>query len=502
MAGPRIALIGLHLESNAFAPVSTEADFRRLCFLEGTAVLDEARRSHPAMPAEIPAFIKRMGEGGDWTPVPILVAAAEPGGPVDQAFIDGVLDTIRRGLEAAGPLDGAYISNHGAMTATEDDDPDGRLYAMVREVLGADAKIVATVDLHANISDPMVASVDTLIAYRTNPHVDQSERAAEAADVLRALLGGTQAHVSFIRLPLTPPSITLLTSQGPYADLIDHGQSMSSLDILNVSVVGGFVFSDTAHNGLAVIVTGRDDPAPARRLARDLSRRAWIDRHRFARELTSLDDAVALATRPRGGRLIFADAGDNPGGGGTGNTHWLLEALHGAGARGVLLGLFIDPALAAEAHTVGQRGTFRARFNRDGGTKFAKPFEAEATVLALHDGSMVGRRGIWAGRSIDLGPTAALVLNGVTVVVATARKQCADPVQFEALGLDIAAARTVVVKSRGHFRAGFDEFFTPKQVVEVDTPGLTSPVLSRHTFARLPRPVFPLDPDMTWDLPA
>ena len=84
------------------------------------------------------------------------------------------------------------------------------------------------------------------------------------------------------------------------------------------------------------------------------------------------------------------------------------------------------------------------------------------------------------------------------MVCASRRKQCADPVFFEMHGLDIRAARTVVVKSRGHFRGGFDEFFPPERVVEVDTPGLTSPVLERLHFKGLPRPVFPLDPDATW----
>jgi len=65
-------------------------------------------------------------------------------------------------------------------------------------------------------------------------------------------------------------------------------------------------------------------------------------------------------------------------------------------------------------------------------------------------------------------------------------------------GLDVAGARTVVVKSRGHFRGGFDQFFTPERIIEVDTPGLTSPVLERLDFKGLPRPVFPLDADAKW----
>ncbi|MFP3325977.1 M81 family metallopeptidase, partial [Planococcus sp. SIMBA_160] len=79
--------------------------------------------------------------------------------------------------------------------------------------------------LHANISDTMAASVDTLIAYRTNPHVDQAERAVEAARHLLALMAGETVHTAFLRLPIVPPTVTLLTAAGPYADMINFGQA-------------------------------------------------------------------------------------------------------------------------------------------------------------------------------------------------------------------------------------------------------------------------------------
>ena len=71
----------------------------------------------------------------------------------------------------------------------------------------------------------------------------------------------------------------------------------------------------------------------------------------------------------------------------------------------------------------------------------------------------------------------------------------------ETFGIDIAQARTVVVKSRGHFRGGFDEFFAPEQIYEVDCPGLTSPILKNFTWSKLPRPVYPLDEHTTWTPP-
>lgn len=504
-SGRRIALLGIILETNAFAPPSTETDFRTLCYLEGEAMVAEARKPAPAMPLEVPGFMRSMDRFGAWTPVPIVITAAEPGGPIDHAFFNRVMTDMRARLKAAGPLDAVYIVNHGAMTSTEEHDPDGALYQMVRDTVGPGVPVVATVDLHANISERMVESVDALISYRTNPHVDQAERGAEAAEALDWMLKGGKTRSAFIRLPITPASVTLLTAAGPYADMIAEGQRKMTPDILNVSVVGGFVFSDTPKNGVAVIVTSRGDESRAQALALELARGGWNDRQRFLKTLTPLDEAVRLSvetgedsSRPP---VIYSDAGDNPGGGGRGNTTWLLGALHRAGAQGVLLGVFVDPELAAEAHRHGVGATFRAAFNRAGETEFSKRFEAEATVRALSDGQCVGRRGIYAGRSIDLGPVAALDLGGVTVVVGTRRKQCADPIQFECLGLDIAKARTVVVKSRGHFRAGFDQFFKPEQVFEVDTAGLTSPVLERIPFRHLPRPVFPLDRGVGWQEP-
>ncbi len=90
----------------------------------------------------------------------------------------------------------------------------------------------------------------------------------------------------------------------------------------------------------------------------------------------------------------------------------------------------------------------------------------------------------------------------LTLVVISNRFQCADPMFFEAFGLDIAAARVVVVKSRGHFRGGFDEFFRHQDVVEVDAPGLTSPILQRFPWKYMPSPVIPIADSASWTPPA
>jgi microcystin degradation protein MlrC len=274
---------------------------------------------------------------------------------------------------------------------------------------------------------------------------------------------------------------------------------------MNVSVMGGFAFADTAKNGLSVVVTARHDRRAAEALALDIAEFGWANRARFYPRLTSLEEAVEKALAVSRDRslpaLAFADVADNPGGGGRGNTTYLLRAFAEGGVSGALLGVFYDPDLAAEAHRRGVGASFGARFNRSETTNFSEPYAATATVVSLTDGKCVGRRGIYAGLRVELGPCAALQVGGVTVVVISHRVQCADPIFFEMMGLDIGQARSIVVKSRGHFRGGFDEFFGPDQIIEVDLPGLTSPMLNRFEWRRLPRPVIPLDDNVKWVRP-
>ena len=506
MTEPRVAILGLALESNRWSRPAGEEDFKSQCWLEGDAILHEARAATPAMPMEAAAFVKAMDATGPWQPVPILIASGFPAGPIEQAAFERILAIMLAGLKAALPLDAVYICNHGGMTATHMLDPDGEVVTRVRQAVGPKARLVLTMDLHANISERMVEPCDLVVGYRTNPHVDMIERGEEAAFGLRRMLAGlAEPKTALVRLPLTPASVNLLTNAGPYGELIDYGEKRKAEHaggILNVSIFGGFVFSDTPKNGVATVVTARNDRGLARALANEISERAWAMRSRFRKALMPVAEAVALANTGGRAPVIFADSGDNPGGGGSGRTTELLMALHAADARNVIYGSFFDPALAAEAHKLGVGARFVARFNRDRGQapweQWDLPFEAEAEVLGLTDGCFVGRLGLLQGRRVNLGPSAALRIGGLTVVAISARSQTADPMFFEMFGIDIGKAATVVVKSRGHFRAGFRPWFPPEQVKEVDTAGLTSPVLERLPFEGLPRPCYPLDEETTW----
>jgi microcystin degradation protein MlrC len=505
MTAPRVAIIGVALESNRQALPAGENDFASAYIMRGQDILADARAKHPRIMREACAFVRAMDATGAWEPIPVLLTACHPHGPIEAKLHQRFLEEIEAGLKGAGKLDAVYIANHGAMIATDRDDPDGDIIELARQTAGNAARVVVTLDLHANISARMVENCDIIVGYRSNPHVSMMERGEEAALALRLMLAGlADPKPALIRLPLTPASVTLLTHEGPYADLIDYGQRRQaehSGAILNVSIFGGFVFSDSDKNGLAIVVTARHDLAAARLLAKEIAEKAWADRTRFRKQLTPLDAAISLALKQDRQPIIFSDAGDNPGGGGTGRTTELLAALVRADAKDVLIGSFYDVALAGAAHVAGKGAKIRARFNSDPGLPCGVPFEADAEILGLHNGDIVGRLGIFQGKRLRLGPSAALRIAGVTVVVISDRSQTADPMFFEMFGLDIGQAHTVAVKSRGHFRAGFRPWFPPERVYEVDTQGLTSPVLERRQWTRLPRPVYPLDEHASWTSP-
>lgn len=499
----RVAILGLLLECNRFAPVTTRDDFLARLYVAGDEILAELNSADSPLPQEVLGFRSAMDAACEWHPVPILIGQCESGGPLEHGFYRETVEDMRARLRAALPLDGVYIANHGALVTTECRDPDGEIFSMVRDLVGPAVPVVATLDLHANVSEQMVRQVDLVIGYQTNPHVDMAARGADAARAILGLWEGMRTHAALVRLPLIAPTVSLGTDRGPYAELWQQALQRQAKDVVNVSLFGGFAYADTEKNGLAILVTSRDSLGRAESLANELAALGWSQRGRYVAALTDLPtavgralDACRSASRPP---VILADVADNPGGGGNGNTTAILEALLTAGAQGVLMGLFHDPALATQAHGLGEGARFDAVFNRRGGDAHAPRLQWPARVAKLRDGDCVGRRGLYAGRRMNLGPSALLDLGGIRVAVVSIRTQCADPAFFEMFAQDIGHARTVVVKSRGHFRAGFDEYFDDGQVIEVDAPGLTSPVLSRFEFRHIPRPVFPLDPiDGPW----
>jgi microcystin degradation protein MlrC len=503
---PRVGVLGFFLECNRFAPFTTPDMFANTLDLSGDALQFELASAQPRTLPDTQGFVSEMNLYGNWEPVAIRMAGAQPGGPALDDYFKAFVTDVAARLSAAGPLNAVFISSHGAALCESEDDPEGVLFECVRNIVGPQVPIVTVFDLHANVTLRSTQALSGAVAYKTNPHRDLRECGIEAAQMLQNFWQNGVGQVSFVKLPFVPPATSQLIEPGSiYHALMQSALGKRDADVLNVSLCGGFALADATSCGFSVLVTTRAGAAQkGKAVAQAMAQEVWDARHQFVSRLWSLKDAVTFAIKVGESEsisepaCILADVGDNPGGGGGGNTVDLLKALIDAKVEHALLAVFTDARLAQAAHAVGVGHAFDACFNQGSIDAFAKPFTCTAQVLALSDGQFFGRRGLIKGVQSEMGLSARLEVGGVQVVVISKRQQLIDPAQLDALQVNLSQVRVLVAKSRGHYRAAFDEFTSTDRMIDVDCPGLTTPNLKQLPWTRMPRPIFPIDDDVNW----
>lgn len=492
----RIAVVGILLETNAFAPNTRLDDFESYFWREGDALSEFiAELGLCNVAPETVAF------------VPILVAGAESGGPVIHDDYQKIVRSICRKLEDVDPLDGVFIFAHGAGSTTVLEDLDGDYFSRIREVVGREVPIVAELDLHANLSDEMVDAVDMLIAYRTNPHIDIAERAQDCVKALLRLIDGAKVHVAFEKLPLITAQVAQLISENtPYGDVIRASSLLidEDPDVAEIALMAGFAFSDIASAGFSVYVASWKSNAHARQICHDFSRLVWGERGRFVASPYSIEDAVwsendAQKQQLKGPR-IYADIADNPGGGGRGNCVHIVRSFAESGLKGIQAAAFYDPELVLVAERAGEGTDIDVVFNSNEASPLSGTWKVRARIERLFYGEFVNKCGAYAGQVTDLGRSCLLSVNegDIKIVVVSHRNQVFNPQFFTCAGLDPEIANALIVKSRGHFRAGFDHISPPENIFEVDGPGLVSADIGSIDWTRLPAPSYPMDPDTSW----
>ncbi|MEM9316465.1 MAG: M81 family metallopeptidase [Pseudomonadota bacterium] len=497
----RIALLGISVESNRFAPAATLQHFRDYAYLEGEEILSSDVIDYWLGNRGGRGFLPAMSRLRDWCPLPILIADGQAAGAVQHDDYERIKARMLERLRDAMPVDAVYVIAHGAGRTTRLDDLDGDYLRAVREVVGDAVPVVATLDLHANLTPEMISSCDALIAQRTNPHVDSQDRAEDAATQLHRMLTGWRPVQAASRLPLLTPQVSQLTDRDePLGAIIAGAEAFLGRGACEgISVIPGFSFTDAQHNGFWLYAFG-EQRRELREALETLSTQVWSQRQRFRRATLSVDEAVGLAstTRPDEGPRIFADIADNPGGGATGDTTWLLDAFLRAELDGGVFAPFIDVHVVQAANEVGVGGEFIARFNENKATRFSRPLSTPAKVLWLGDGDYESRYGVYAGSRVPLGPSCVLDIRGNSVIVISACQQLLGEDFISHFGVDVRAARFVVGKSRGHFRAGFAHLIKDERIHEVDSLGLTTARLDAVPWKHIARPIAPLDADLNY----
>lgn len=427
--------------------------------------------------------------------VPTVFASATPSGIVTKEAFDRILGDITAGIKAAEPFDAVVLHLHGAGVSEEYRDIEGKVLSEVRKIAG-NRPVVATFDLHANYTDLMVDNADMLIGYDTYPHVDGYERGVEAVKLTARMLDGSlKPTLGFRQPPMLPALQVQFTGKYPMKMLIDEAHRMEELEgVESVTVAAGFPWNDIPEAGMSFIVTTNDDQALADRLAGELHDLAWDMRRDFLVRPTPMGEALRHVAKAEKGPLVLADIGDNPGGGAPEDGTVVLKAILEEGLIGGVLALIWDPesVRAAIKAGIGEKVSLTLGGKTD--DMHGGPLEVTGVVNNITDGKFTNLGPMGTGAESDMGETVVLDIGGNDVIVTSKRVQPLDLGLYESQGIDIRGKRFVVVKSSVHYRAAHEP--VASEIIELDTPGLTSPRLAGFEFKNIRRPIFPLDVEM------
>jgi microcystin degradation protein MlrC len=451
----RILIAGFQHETNTFAPSKTAYDD----FVRGGAFPAMARGADVLAMRDvnipIGGFIRAM-EGPRAELIPAIWAGATPAAHVTRDAFERIAAEI---LDAArsGNFDGAYLDLHGAMVCEHNDDGEGALLTSLRAIVGPRVPLVASLDLHANVTRQMLESADALVAYRTYPHEDMAEAGERAAGLMKRLLTrGTRFHRAARRLPFLIPINGMCTmvepAQGTYAALA----RAESLQDVALSFAPGFPAADFGECG--GVVWGYGDDARIESVVAGLndhivSREAeWVVPFLEPEEAVRQAQAIAAqAAKP----VVIADTQDNPGGGGDSNTTGMLRALMNCDAQGAAIGLMVDGAAARTAHAAGAGHDITLALGGQSGVEGDAPFHATFRVEQLSDGYCRYDGPMMNGKETHAGPSARLSLGGVQIVVSTYKDQMLDRNLYRMAGVQPEEMKILVNKSSVHFRADF-----------------------------------------------
>ena len=446
----RIGLAGIMHESNTFIREPTTLDdFRRDLLLTGPAVREHLGETHH----EVAGILDTLDQGRAEV-VPLLFARAVPSGTISAEAFQGLLDLLERELAGAGALDGLVVSPHGANVSASHPDMDGHWLAWLRGRVGPGVPIVSTLDPHANLSPRMVGAVDALTAYRTNPHLDQKARGAEAATLLLRALRREIRPVVRAAFPPLAINIERQAPAEPHArPLYDLAEAIRRRPgVLSASICLGFPYADVEEMGSSVAVVTDGDPGLAERLAGELAGRLWADRRAFVGEFVTAEQAVADALGGPG-PVCLLDMGDNVGAGSPGDGTLIARVFSEAAPSGGpdRLRAFVslwDPAAVARARQAGPGARLRLSMGGWSDPVYGPPLSAEVTVQRFHDGRFEETEVRHYGMTHwDMGLTAIVETDrGLTVQVTSNRVYPTSLVQLTTCGIDPAAYRILVAK--------------------------------------------------------
>lgn len=493
----RIGILGLLHESNTFSTQKTHLnDFSDDVLAFGNDVIERFQGVHH----ELGGFIQGLKQSNHLAveTVGLFAARALPSGIITKACFNTLVEQMVHAVENAGHLDGLLVAPHGATVSEAQRDADGYWLSCIRDLVGEDLPIIGTLDSHANVSRLMVESCNAIMAYRTNPHLDQMAVGMEAARLMvRTLSGEVSPSMAAVSLPLAISIDRQCTSESPLQDYCRQlDLQRHQPKVLGNSLILGFPYADVEEMGAATLAVTDNDPALAQRLALESAADLWQTRFQLRCTAPTLDEVwPEIAATPD--RLCLLDMGDNVGGGSSADGTVLLQKFVTTRFQSALVCIY-DPESVQDCLSVGLGSSVRLQIGGKTDTIHGPPVNVQGKVISLHDGIFRESNPRHGGfTEFNQGLTAIIQLDDGPTVMLTSRRMVPFSLeQIRSCGLDPTYYKVLVAKGVNAPIAAYQEVCP--SMVRIDTPGSTSADLFRLKYRHRTSPCFPWEEETNW----
>jgi len=487
MARRKVVVAMMMHETNTFSPVPTPlSSFRPLA---GEAAIAEFTDTN----TQLGGFLGVARKAGAEIVVPVA-AGAHPSGYVEKGAYEDMADAIVGAIR--GGCDAAFLALHGAMVTEHLDDGEGELLRRIR-MIAPRLPIAVGLDFHAHMTAPMIEHATVVTGYRTYPHVDMAETAERAGrTLLRALDGEVRPLMVWGTRPMMTSTLVHTPSRLPMKEIMDLAIAAETRGtVLNASVFGGFPHADIPHISCSAVMVCDGQVDAGRALLDRLLDMAWAKRKDFLYEGAPLASQIAHAKTLGDGPIILVDHGDNTASGGTQDVMSVIAEVERQGLTDVAAGPICDPAAVARLLAAGTAAsvtlTLGGNIDMPQINLPGKPHAVTGKVARITDGEFVVTGPMATGTRVRMGRTAVLDTGALQIVISERRSEPFDLGVFTHCGIDPRRKRYVLIKSRQHFRAGFEPI--ARHIVLCDGDGCTSSDLRLFTYRKRRRPLYPFE---------
>ena len=464
-------------ETNSYCPVPADMKaYKEIKFLEGDIIL----KAHDGVKNELGGFIDVFKKHPDCELIPTVALSTEPSAAVTADVYDFALGSVVKAYKEQGPFAGILLSLHGAMVADGHPDAEGDFVTTLRELAGPDMPIVVTLDLHANVTPKLAKAATVLVPFENYPHDDQYQTGVIGAEIMAGVLDGTMdpqfgyCYVPYL-LPLFPSAFPEIKR---FHDMAREYQKQPK--VVCVRICHGFFPADIDEMGMSVEVVTDGDKALAQKIADELGKAIWDGRDTLKRKFPTVDEVLDLVEQNKEGPIVIADASDNPGAGGMGETTHIFRRVLERGISGGTVASIYDPKSVEACVKAGVCNKVKLSLGGLYPEFSGQPLEVEGEVEVLTNGKFINHGPMGKGAQNCMGRAAVVNIGGNHVIINSIRIQPLDLQFVRCCGIDPEEQTFIIVKSSVHYRAHYQTI--ARQMVDLAVPGFSVPMPDGYKF--------------------